>query len=81
MKGNRKMNLYSDKIKELQLVGEYVERLHYIELGMEQHMDEGKLSSYVVTLLQNCIDGINNEYILESGRLDMNNGTQESEVI
>ena len=44
-------------------------------------MDEGKLSSYVVTLLQNCIDGINNEYILESGRLDMNNGTQESEVI
>ena len=68
---NSNRSLYSDKIKELQLVGEYVERLHYIELDMEQHMDEGKLSAYVVTLLQNCIDNINKEYILASARQDI----------
>ena len=74
---NSNRSLYSDKIKELQLVGEYVERLHYIELNMEQHMDEGKLDSYVVTLLQNCIDNINKEYILASARQDI--VTQDNE--
>ena len=47
-------------------------------------MDEGKLSAYVVTLLQNCIDNINKEYILASARQDIvtqNNECNDKESI
>ena len=54
---------YSDKIKELELVGQYVDRLGMIESNLSQDVDEGKIDKYVLTLLTNCIDRINRVYI------------------
>ena len=54
---------YSDKIKELELVGQYVDRLGMIESNLSQDVDEGKIDKYVLTLLTYCIDRINRVYI------------------
>ena len=54
---------YSDKIKELELVGQYVDRLGMIESNLSQDVDEGKIDRYVLSLLEYCIDRINRVYI------------------
>ena len=54
---------YSEKIKELKLIGEYVQRLGFIESDLLQDVDEGKIDIYVATLLTYCIDRINRVYI------------------
>ena len=54
---------YTNKVKELELVGQYVSRLGMIESNLSQDVDEGKIDIYVLTLLTNCIDRINRVYI------------------
>ena len=89
------MNIkYSDKVKELELVGQYVDRLGMIESNLSQDVDEGNIVRDTLTLLTNCIDMINRVYIegekkysdgcfnVKTGEsFGDNNGTQESEVI
>ena len=63
---------YTKKMMEIKKVGEYVERLASIENDMCQDVDEGNIDKYILTLVENCIDVINQEYILASARQDIN---------
>jgi len=63
---------YTKKMMEIKKVGEYVDRLASIESDMCQDVDEGNIDKYILTLVENCIDVINQEYILASARQDIN---------
>jgi hypothetical protein len=54
---------YSEKIKELKLIGEYVQRLGFIESDLCEDVDNEKIDKYILTILSYCIDRINRVYI------------------
>ena len=63
---------YTKKMMEIKKVGGYVERLTIIESDMSLDVDEGLLDKHILSLVENCIDAINQEYILASARQDIN---------
>ena len=63
---------YNKKMMEIKKVGGYVERLTIIESDMSLDVDEGLLDKHILSLVENCIDAINQEYILASARQDIN---------
>ena len=63
---------YTKKMMEIKKIGEYVERLASIEGDIALDVDEGKLDNHILSLVENCIDAINQEYILASARQDIN---------
>ena len=63
---------YNKKMMEIKKVGGYVERLTIIENDMSLDVDEGLLDKHILSLVENCIDAINQEYILASARQDIN---------
>ena len=63
---------YNKKMMEIKKVGGYVERLTIIESDMSLDVDEGLLDKHILSLVENCIDAINQEYILASAMQDIN---------